>query len=307
MVNAARKIWSHAAHNAFTDLARFKGSWYCVFRESRDHMRGVGRVRVLQSVDGEHWSDCGLISQRGVDLRDPKLSATPFGNLMLLAGGTVFKEDRYVGRQPRIAFSSDGTRWTKLETVLEDGDWLWRITWHGARAYGITYRLESPEVWRAFLVSSRDGVHYDEICDLEVSGKPNEATIRFRPNGEAVALVRREGKDKKGWVGTSKPPYNRWSWRALEYRLGGPNFLVLPDGSMVASTRVIRGDEARTVVGPLTESTFNPLIELPSGGDCSYPGMVHYRNRIWISYYSSHERKSSIYLAKLPLKACTER
>jgi hypothetical protein len=43
-----------------------------------------------------------------------------------------------------------------------------------------------------------------------------------------------------------------------------------------------------------------PLVRLPSGGDCSYPGMVWHGNELWISYYSSHEDSTtSIYLSRL--------
>ena len=42
-----------------------------------------------------------------------------------------------------------------------------------------------------------------------------------------------------------------------------------------------------------------PLLRLPSGGDTSYPGMVWHNDQLWISYYSSHEEKTSIYLAKV--------
>ena len=42
-------------------------------------------------------------------------------------------------------------------------------------------------------------------------------------------------------------------------------------------------------------------LELPSGGDCSYPGMVWHEGLLWMSYYSSHEGKTSIYLAKVRL------
>ena len=294
-------IWNRSVHNAFTDLARFKGNWYCVFRESSEHMRGVGRIRLLRSRNCERWESLRLFSQTGVDLRDPKLSVTTQGRLMLLAGGTVFDGNQYVGRQPRVAFSGDGIGWSRLERVLEDGDWLWRVTWHVDCAYGITYRLKSAKIWTVSLVRSRDGLEYEELCDLGVNGKPNEATIRFKANGSAIALVRREGGDKKGWVGTSAPPYTAWSWTSLPHRLGGPNFLILPTGEMWAGTRIIRGNEARTWLGPLTETTFSPSVELPSGGDCSYPGMVWFRGRIWVSYYSSHEGKSNIYLARVPV------
>ena len=48
--------------------------------------------------------------------------------------------------------------------------------------------------------------------------------------------------------------------------------------------------------GQLTE-----LLKLPSGGDCSYPGLVFYQNELWVSYYSSHEGKTAIYLARVAL------
>ncbi|MFO7775441.1 MAG: hypothetical protein R6W89_06545 [Candidatus Hydrogenedentota bacterium] len=41
------------------------------------------------------------------------------------------------------------------------------------------------------------------------------------------------------------------------------------------------------------------FLELPSGGDTSYAGLVEYEDEIWMSYYSSHEEKSAIYLARL--------
>jgi hypothetical protein len=48
--------------------------------------------------------------------------------------------------------------------------------------------------------------------------------------------------------------------------------------------------------GKLTE-----FLTLPSGGDTSYPGLVFYEGLLWVSYYSSHEGKTSIYLAKVKL------
>lgn len=42
-------------------------------------------------------------------------------------------------------------------------------------------------------------------------------------------------------------------------------------------------------------------IKLPSSGDNSYPRMVMQNDKLWVAYYSSHEGKSSIYLAKVPL------
>src|SRR5436189_4400788 len=50
-----RKIWERAPHNAFTDLARFKGKWFCVFREGAAHVSPDGALRVITSKDGKDW------------------------------------------------------------------------------------------------------------------------------------------------------------------------------------------------------------------------------------------------------------
>ncbi|MCF6285976.1 MAG: exo-alpha-sialidase, partial [Candidatus Hydrogenedentes bacterium] len=45
-----------------------------------------------------------------------------------------------------------------------------------------------------------------------------------------------------------------------------------------------------------------PVLTLPSGGDTSYPGFVWHDDVLWMTYYSSHEEKTSIYLAKIGFK-----
>ncbi len=42
-------------------------------------------------------------------------------------------------------------------------------------------------------------------------------------------------------------------------------------------------------------------LKLPSGGDTSYAGLVLHNGLLWVSYYSSHEEKTAIYLAKVKL------
>ncbi len=45
---------------------------------------------------------------------------------------------------------------------------------------------------------------------------------------------------------------------------------------------------------------FRRLLELPSGGDTSYPGFLLKDHTLWVSYYSSHQGKTAIYLAGFP-------
>lgn len=58
---SVRKIWDGAPHNAFTDLARFRGRWYCAFREAAAHVSNDGALRILGSRDGETWTSAALL------------------------------------------------------------------------------------------------------------------------------------------------------------------------------------------------------------------------------------------------------
>jgi hypothetical protein len=49
------------------------------------------------------------------------------------------------------------------------------------------------------------------------------------------------------------------------------------------------------------DGTVTPHVTLPSGGDTSYAGLAWQDGLLWVSYYSSHEGKTSIYLAKVKL------
>src|SRR5262245_38604942 len=250
------KIWDQGPHNAFTDLIRWRGKWYCTFREADGHVGGDGKLHVLESADGTSWQSAALVAETGIDLRDPKLSVTPDDRLMLVAGGSVYKGKTLLGRQPRVAFSKDGRTWTAPQRVLSEGEWLWRVTWHEGRAYGVSYNADArqtdaakeaakksqpvsaePADWKLKLVVSNDGVKWDVLTHLGVPGHPNETTLRFLPGGEMVAMVRREGGNTFGWIGSSRPPYKEWKWHETKHRFGGPNFIVLPDGSLWAVSR----------------------------------------------------------------------
>jgi len=51
------------------------------------------------------------------------------------------------------------------------------------------------------------------------------------------------------------------------------------------------------------EGTLKEALRLPSGGDTSYAGLVWHDDLLWVSYYASHEGKTSIYLAKVKVPA----
>jgi hypothetical protein len=318
---AVQKIWDAGPHNAFTDLIRFQDRWWCTFREATAHVGGNGKSRVLQSPDGKEWKSAALVEEDGIDLRDPKLSITPDGRLMMIMGGSIYEGKTFKGRQPRVSFSSDGRTWSAPKKVLEPDEWLWRVTWHDGVCYGVSYNAAArsepaakdaaatgkvppgPAEWKLKLVSSKDGETFETITHLDVPGHPNESTIRFLPDGRMAALIRREGGDQQGWIGTSKAPYKEWTYHPVGQRVGGPNFVVLPDGRLIASTRKYK-PTVQTILAALDADTgkLTELLALPSGGDTSYAGLVVHDGKLWVSYYSSHEKKSSIYATSLPLE-----
>jgi hypothetical protein len=303
---SVKKIWDQGQHNAFTDLIRFRGEWFSTFREADDHVGGDGKLRILKSKDGDRWESAALLQENGIDLRDPKLSMTADGRLMIVAGGSVYKGTKVLqGRQPRVSFSNDGRRWTTPRRILAEGDWLWRVTWHKGKAYGVSYTVNpqgaaASEDWNVSLYESTDGLVWSLLTQLEIPGRPNETTLRFLPNDECIALVRREAGDKQAWIGSSMPPYKVWRWTPSGSQVGGPNFVVLPDGAMIAGGRLYRSDRNHvTAVGRMTVHGYKPELILPSSGDNSYPGLVWQDGSLWVTYYSSHEGKTSIYLAHI--------
>jgi hypothetical protein len=306
----ARKIWDQGGHNAFTDLIHFRGGWFCTFREATGHSSPDGKVRVLASADGEAWASSALLAESGIDLRDPKFSITPDGRLMLVMGGSVMERGEYVTRQTRVTFSPDGRKWTPLQRILAPGEWLWRVTWFRGQAHGVAYRGGGglKEKRAATLYTSANGVDWDRVTPLDLP-HASETTLRFLASGEMIALsvqMNPPPLPRSTRIGSSRPPYREWTWQDVSWALGGPNFLILPDGRWVAGSRksaIAAATGSATVLAWMTRNRFEPFLQFVSGGDTSYPGLVWHNNELWVSFYSSHEGKANIYLDRVALPA----
>jgi len=121
------KIWDKAPHNAFTDLVRFQSRWFCVFREGKDHNSPDGALRVITSADGIEWESATLISSKTGDLRDPKITVTPDGQLMLTAAEALHDRSKH-SHQSLVWFSKDGRTWSERYPIGDPDYWLWRVT-----------------------------------------------------------------------------------------------------------------------------------------------------------------------------------
>ncbi len=302
-----QKIWDQAPHNAFTDLIAWKDSLYCAFREGRSHVSTDGRIRILRSTDGQTWESAALVSFQGYDFRDAHLSVTPDDRLMLLGGAAPRKKDNESAPTGSfVTFSDDGTAWTTPQIVVEPGRWLWQVTWHDGKAYGVSYSAPGDDKYLALLVST-DGLKYEPLVPrLFDQGYPDETTLRFAEDGTCYALVRRDrynGAPTSPVLGVSKPDYTKWQWHDLgsEFNsFGGPNFIELPCGQWIAAGRMHQGGTHTALASlDVRNAKMTPLLRLPSGGDTSYCGLLWYNDLLLVSYYSSHEGKTAIYLARV--------
>ena len=297
-VRALRRVGDTAPHSAFTDLVRHAGTWFCAFREGRSHLSDDGALRVLTSPDGHQWRSAALLEQPGVDLRDPRFVVRPDGRLQLLAAAATGLPKRF----HTVAWlSEDGHRWDGHRPVGEPGVWVWQAAWHGDAMYGVGYATREPRYLR--LYRSEDGLDLRPVVKTLFSGGyPNESGLVFDPDGTATCLLRRDGGTATAQLGRARPPYREWTWTDLGVRVGGPALCRLPDGSLVAGVRLHDG-AVRTAICAVdpARGRLRELVALPSGGDCGYPGLVWHDDRLRVSYYSSHEGRSCVYLAEVTL------
>lgn len=300
MLVSVRRIWDLAPHNAFTDLLIHEGRFYCTFREAKSHAGDSnGTIRIIKSLDGSVWESIALVEEEGTDLRDPKLSIMPDGRAHLLMGGSRWNRiGELVSTGTRIAVGSFEAL-SPVKKVLPDNEWLWRLTWHQGVGYGLAYRSDEISLYQ-----TTDGVRFDKTLDFNMLGEPTEGTIRFNDDGKMMILLRRQERwSTHALLGLAPSPFDSWDWYDLGYAVGGPNFIFAPNGRLWLAGRLLYagpwGLFARTALLVQEGNSFRRELVLPSFGDTGYPGLAWHDGFLYVSYYSTHEEKTAIYLAKV--------
>ena len=299
-VLSVKKIWDAAPHNAFTDLIKHDGKWLCTFREGRDHVSEDGSIRVIQSRDGDKWDSWLHLRMEKEDLRDPKICITP-KNEVMLTFASADRSAKPVTHVSKTAFAKGPHEVQGPFEVGEKDMWLWRTTWHKGVAYSVGYETVAEKMVR--LYHSKDGRKFDILVpNLFSEGYPNETGLIFTKDDTAICLLRRDGTPSSGKLGFAKPPYKEWTWNDLGVKIGGPQLIQLPDGRLIAGVRLY-DNKVRTAIVELNAHTgkLTELTALSSNGDSSYPGLVWENGILHVSYYSSHEGKTSIYFARVRL------
>ncbi len=293
------KVWSSAPHNGATDLVRYKDRWYCALREGAGERSADGAIRILTSLDGEVWRSAARLAATSVDLRDPKLSVSEDGRLVLVAveerQGIVWER-----HQTCAWTSSDGRNWVGPTNLAEPNVQLGRLVWHNRIVFATGYSNVREDFLRIYAAHNLDKLVALTPKMLSEEA-PGQASLLFLADQRALCLAQRGAPGARAALGQAQPPYRGWIWADLNVDLECPSLLMLPDGRIAAAGRTRSEGRPRVALFWLDadEGLLRQFLELPSGGSAGAPGLAWHDGLLWVSYYSSHDGKTGIYVAKV--------
>jgi hypothetical protein len=326
-VRNVRRAFHNGEHNAFTDLCRFRGEYYLALRSCPDgHMVHLtASIVVLASEDAKAWRQVHQFQVARRDTRDPHFLV--FGEKLFVYTGTwycgetspkTYDLNQHLGY---AVHSADGIAWSG-PVVLEGtyGHYIWRAAAHDGKAYLCARRKrefvesdtpEDRDFIESAMLESDDGLVFRRRAFFQEAWGDETAFV-FDAGG-AITAVARTGGGRHAQLCRSAPPYDSWTRTDLGRPIGGPLIARWGERTLVGGrkTTPARRDEVAdkgptTTLSWLTGDSLVEFAELPSGGDCSYPGFVELSpTRGLVSWYSSHERDAdgkpitAIYLADL--------
>jgi len=322
-VTDIRRVFHNGKHNAFTDLVQFKDKYYLTFRSCPDgHMvHPTASILILSSDDTKTWRQVHRFSVKHRDTRDPHFLV--FKDKLFVYTGTWYSGKTSLPRDQYdlnkhlgyAAWSKDGEHW-KSPVMLDGtfGHYIWRAATFGGKAYlcgrrkigfQITGRREGRNV-ESLMLESEDGLIWRKRAVFqEIAG--DETAFLFQPDGAIVAIARRGSATSQ--LLRSKPPYTQWQRKELDRYVGGPLIARWGNRIVVGGRKSIGGRGPKMSMCWLKNDALAEFAELPSGGDCSYPGFVALSpTEAIMSWYSSHEKDArgrtitAIYMARLRIR-----
>lgn len=296
---SVRALVADGKHNAFTALVHWREADWLAFRAAASHNSGDGDIVVLRSPDGETWSEALRLNVLPDD-RDPQFLAT---------ADRLFLYDPAMEGSKLTSFAvstADGETWSQPQPVYEPQFIFWKPLTAGERFYATAHRKAESDgggkLREVHLITSNDGLQWDKVSTMRAGNWESETTLYLRPDGKMLGFIRTK-YSVAGHVLESRPPYAEWTQRPAGVHLsghcvrtiGGVPYLFSrtmdeSGGNQGAAIYTIEGDDLKL------------YCTLPAGGDCSYPDAVERGDDMLVSYYSSHEGQTNIYLARVPLR-----
>ncbi len=346
-VTSIDKIYSDGRHSAFTDMELWKGQYYVSFRNSGGHARpnDYGDIVVIRSKDLSAWEVCARLSVgEKHDDRDPhlldlgdELGVYFFSASAKQPGGVLYSSSDDPRRVEAYAsFTSDGSSWSAPQRIRQEEGAVWQIERFGEVCFASFTGKAGFSIGR-----SADGREWEEGTPMEFPVPHTvEAGIWVGPDEQISLVVRMSRNEDMGYLARSEPPYSDWTFTELNYTVHCPVIRTVGDELWVAGKTITaqfpssveippepsqekiasltRQDErlAKTpqdwhaALWRLVGNRLEPVLVLPSRGDCGYPGLVVEEDRVLMSYYSQHdvdegptprpgEHASEIYLAQI--------
>ena len=177
-----RNVWYDGYHNAFTDIAEFKGNHFCTFRHGLKHLPdGKGEIYVVSSENLDDWKLLKNFPPLA-DSRDSKLFE--FQNKL---GVIFFAFPDLINYRKQtdvyISYSEDGISFPEL-TKLENNNYIfWRIRPFEGKLYATGYYAPEEEKdkkrWSSCLFVSEDGVSFSKVGPIVDGQYANETDLLF--------------------------------------------------------------------------------------------------------------------------------
>ena len=290
-------IWKGDSHAAFTALVQYQDNLYCAFRNANMHAdisgKDCGVIKIIKSSNGEKWEDFLSFKEDGYDLRDPQLSVTPTGKMMLLTEKVKYENGKAVTRNSCVSFIKSNGEFTPLQNVnfdvCQNWNWIWNVEWIDDVAYGFCY---APFFG---MVKSKDGVVYELVESLKLDRNPTEASIIKLNRNELLAIVRSDGP---AYLGIYNLKSQKWQWSDCDEEIACPKLIASKGKIYVAGRSYKSGVKTSVYKFNKRKKKLICIYQVSGGKDCSYPGIVCHRKQFYLSYYKGDVSSSDIYLAK---------
>ena len=295
-----RKVYGDGRHNAFTALARFRGQFWLAFRSGKDHNSPDGDIVVLRSPDAKTWAEAFRLNILPDD-RDPQFLVTDkrlflYDPAMKGADLTTY-----------AVYTDDGRTWSQPQPVYEPRFILWKPVAHGGRFYAAAHKKDEGSGGKqreVHLVVSDDGLAWKKVSTIRAGNWESETTLYFDAKGRATAFLRQKYGSPPCQVLEADPPYAEWKSRPAGVpHLSGHSVHTFRGVTYLLSrTMDPKTRQAGQMIYTYSDGKMHPYCALPAGGDCAYAEAVESGDDMLVSYYSSHEGATNIYLALVPLK-----
>ncbi len=294
-------IWVGESYAAFTSLVHYNDTLYCAFRNANMHadLNGIdcGSVVIIKSANGEDWEPFLTYSKTGCDLRDPQLSITPSGELMLLTEKVKYEKGKAVTRNSCISFIKNEREYTSLQDVIFDvsqnWNWIWNIEWIDNVAYGFCY---APFFG---MVRSTNGINFNLIESIDLARNPSEASVIKLKKKILLAIVRTDSVASLGLYHVNK---KQWQWMDCEEMIDCPKIIAAKKKNILVAGRSYK-EGLNTSLYRFNKKTkkLENFFRISGAKDCSYPGLVYNKGRLYVSYYKGNGKSSNIYMTILKL------